>query len=58
MFQIKVVVEIKTHILGQYSFPPKNRAIYEIMWKKYCRARQTTDGHTRVVTKVMSNNFL
>jgi len=27
------------------NFPPENRAIYEIMWEKYCRARQATDGN-------------
>jgi hypothetical protein len=26
-------------------FSPENRAVYEIMWKKYCRAGQATDDN-------------
>jgi len=33
MFQKKVVEEIKTHFMLSNSPPPKNRAIYVIMWK-------------------------
>jgi len=33
-----------THFMVS-NFFPKNRAIYEIMCKKYCRARQATDGN-------------
>jgi hypothetical protein len=33
MFQTKVVEKIKTHILCSVTFFPKNRAVYEIMWK-------------------------
>jgi hypothetical protein len=25
--------------------PPENRRVYEIMWKKYCRAGQATDDN-------------
>ena len=39
MFQKKVVEEIKTHFFFEY------RAIYEIMWKKYCRPGQATDDN-------------
>jgi hypothetical protein len=42
MFQTKVVEKIKTHILCSVPFP-KNRAINEIVWKKYCRTGQATD---------------
>jgi len=35
---ITFVEKIKTHILRSVIFfPPENRAVYEIMWKKYCR---------------------
>jgi hypothetical protein len=34
MFQTKVVEEIGTHILfAIIFFSPKNRSVYEIMWK-------------------------
>ena len=34
MFQIKVLEELKTHILGSVTFFfPENHAVYEIMWK-------------------------
>jgi hypothetical protein len=39
MFQTKVVEKIKTYIF--YAVCPflfENRAVYEIMWKKYCGA--------------------
>jgi len=26
-------------------FPPENRAVYEMMWKKYGKARQATDDN-------------
>jgi hypothetical protein len=44
MFQTKVVEKIKTHILCSVTFH-ENRAVYEIMWEKYCRAGQGTDGN-------------
>jgi hypothetical protein len=44
MFQTKVVEKIKTHILCLF-FVFGNRAVYEIMWKKYCRAGQATDDN-------------
>ena len=40
----KVVQKIKTRILCSKTFP-ENRAIYEIMWEKYGRARQATDDN-------------
>jgi hypothetical protein len=43
MFQKNVEEKIKTHILCLVTFVPKNRAVYEIMWKKYCRVGQATD---------------
>jgi len=39
MFQTKVTEKIKTRILSE------NLAVYEIVWKKYGRARQATDGN-------------
>ena len=45
MFQTKVVEKIKTHILCSVIFFSENRAVYEIMWKKYCRAVQATDDN-------------
>jgi hypothetical protein len=45
MFQTKVVVKIKTHILCSITFfPPENRAAYEIV-EKCGRARQATDDN-------------
>jgi hypothetical protein len=45
IFQIKVVEKIKTHILCSKTFYSRNRAVYEIMWKKYGTARQATDDN-------------
>ena len=45
MFQTKVVEKIKTHILCSVTFFFENGAVYEIMWKKYCRAGQATDDN-------------
>ena len=42
MFQTKVVE--KTHFLLN-NFLPENRAGYEILWEKYCRAEQATDDN-------------
>jgi hypothetical protein len=42
MFQTKVAEKIKTHILCSITFSFENRAVYEIIWKKYCRAGQAT----------------
>jgi hypothetical protein len=33
MFQTKVVMKIKTHILRTISFYSKNCTVYEVMWK-------------------------
>jgi hypothetical protein len=43
LFQTKVVEKIKTHILCPITL--KNRAVCEIMWKKYCGAGQATDDN-------------
>jgi len=42
MFQTKFVEIIKIHILYSVTFC-ENRALYEIMWKKYGNARQAID---------------
>jgi len=46
MFPTKAVEKIKIHILCSILFflSFENDAIYEIMWKKYCRDGQATDG--------------
>jgi len=44
LFQIKVIDKIKKHILCSVTFF-ENRAVYEITWKKYCRAGQATDNN-------------
>jgi hypothetical protein len=45
MLQINFVEEVKTHILCSVTFfPPKNRAVCEIMWE-YCGAGRATDGN-------------
>jgi hypothetical protein len=43
-FQMKVAEKIKTHSLCSVTPTPENRAVYEVMWEKYGRARQVTDG--------------
>jgi len=48
MFQAKVVEKIKTHILCSLTFFPENRAVYDIMWTKYGRARKATGGTWRM----------
>jgi hypothetical protein len=45
MFQTKYVEKIKIRVLGSITFFPENRAVYEIMWKEYCRAAQATDDN-------------
>ena len=46
MFQTEVLEKIKTHILCSVTFLfSENRAVCEIMWKKYCRAGQATDDN-------------
>jgi len=44
MFQTKFVEKIKTHILCSITFF-ENPALYETMWKKYCKAGQATDDN-------------
>jgi hypothetical protein len=44
MFQTKVVEEIKTHIFYSISCYGKS-SLFEIMWKKYCRAGQATNDN-------------
>jgi hypothetical protein len=41
MFQTKVVEKIKTHISFSIMFFSQNRAVYDKMWKKYCRSGRT-----------------
>jgi hypothetical protein len=45
MFQTKVAEKIKTHILCSVTFFFENLAVYEKMWKKYCKAGQATDDN-------------
>jgi hypothetical protein len=45
MLQTKALEGIKTHILRSLIIFSKNRAVYEIMWGKFCRAGQATDGN-------------
>ena len=65
MFQTKVVVKLETHVLCSTDFVFKNRAVYEIMWKKFadrstpqmtilrmpiaCRIPKATNSHTGCV---------
>ena len=35
-----------THFMVNNFIPPPKIAFYEIMWKKYCTARQATDDNT------------
>jgi hypothetical protein len=44
IFQRKVVEKIQTHFMFN-KFYFENRAVYEIMWKKYCTAGQATDDN-------------
>jgi hypothetical protein len=46
MFQAKVLEDIKTHILYAVTFS-EDRAVSEIMWKKYVSARQATDDNKK-----------
>jgi len=47
MFRTKVVEEIKTHVLWSMTPPHRyNRAVYEIMRKKYCGVGQAIDENT------------
>jgi len=39
MYATKVVEKIKTHVLCSVTFFGQNRAVCEIMWKKYCTMR-------------------
>ena len=45
MFQTEVVEKLDTDILCCANFSPENRALYKIMWKRYGRAGQATDGN-------------
>jgi len=42
MFQTTVVEKINTHILCSVAFR-ENGGVYDLMWKKYNRARQAAD---------------
>ena len=63
MFQTKVVEAVKTHFMFN-NFFPENRAVYEIMWKKFCTAGQATDDNiirrmriVRWITKVTDTHW-
>ena len=45
MFLTKYVGTTETHKLCSIFFLSENRAVYETMWKKYCRARETIDDN-------------
>jgi hypothetical protein len=48
-FSEKFVERIKTHILCSVTFPPENRAVYEIMWKKiFC----SQTGHSWTIRRM------
>jgi hypothetical protein len=42
----KICIENQNTHFMFINFLSENRAIYEIMWKKYGRTRQVTDGGT------------
>ena len=44
-----------THFVLSNFFPPVNRTVYEIMWKKYCTAGQATDGNMAHAHCVLDN---
>jgi hypothetical protein len=44
MFQTRFVEKIKINILRSKTFS-ENRAVYELMWNVYGRARQATDDN-------------
>jgi len=41
MFETKVVEKIKTHIFWSINF----RAVYNIIWKKYCKIGEARDDN-------------
>ena len=45
MLQTKVVQKIKTHILCPINVFYENRAVYELMWKKYATGRDATNDN-------------
>ena len=49
----KSVKKIKTHILCSVIFFFENRAVYEIMWEKYCTAGQVTHDNTANVHRML-----
>ena len=54
MFHTKVVQQIKTHIL--YAIIFFYCAIYDITWKKYCRAGQTRDDNMPTHTQATNTH--
>jgi uncharacterized protein YozE (UPF0346 family) len=44
MFQTKDFEAIKIHVFCSITFF-ENLAVYEKVWKEYCRAAQATDDH-------------
>ena len=45
MFQIKFVAKMKTYIIYSITLFPDKNVVYEIKWKKYSRAGETTDDN-------------
>jgi hypothetical protein len=43
-FQATIIEKVKTHVCS-ITFSPENRAVYEIILKKYYRAGQATDDN-------------
>ena len=58
MLQTKVVEKIKTRILCSitFFFPPENRAVYEIVWEKYSRAREAAEDYCTAHAPYMLDN--
>jgi len=46
---------VKTYFMVTAFFFFENRAIYEIIWKKYCKARQATDINTVHALRTLDN---
>ena len=43
MLQANIVEKIETHTFRPITFFPENRAVYEIIWKKYCAVGNVTN---------------
>jgi len=44
-----------TFCVQKTFFPPENRAVYEIMWKKYCRAGHAKDDNMALAHFMLDN---